>query len=48
MQSVMLLCLLVFQLSYGEHSFCYSNEPAALVKLAELPVKRNQAYQFKI
>lgn len=48
MPSIMLLCLLIFQISYGEYSVCFSNEPPTLVKLAELPIKKNQAYQFKI
>jgi hypothetical protein len=48
MQSVLLISLLVFQISYSQHSVCLSNEPPTLTKLSQLPVKQNNAYQFKI
>lgn len=48
MRSALLVSLLVFQLSYGEHSVCLSSDPPTLVKLSELPLKQNSHYQFSI
>jgi hypothetical protein len=48
MRSIIIICLLVFQISYSEHSVCFSNDPATLLKISELPVKDNHAFRFKI
>lgn len=48
MRSALLICLLVFQLSSGEHSVCLSSDAPSLIKLALLPAKHNINYQYSI
>lgn len=48
MRSILVLSLLVFQISFGQHPVCSTNEPATLVKVADLPIKKNNGFKFKI
>lgn len=48
MHSLLLIYLLIFQLTYGEHSVCLSSDPPSLLKLALLPAKENANYHYSI
>ncbi len=48
MQSFLLTCLLIFQMSYSEHPVCHSNHPPTLLQVSQLPIKPNHAFKFKL